>query len=59
MKLLRQPDLTARGFGCRSLIYDKVRRGTFPKPAKYGHWNVWTEAQIDEYVRGLLQEQAA
>ena len=59
MKLLRLPELLARGLGSRSAIYERMAAGLFPKPVKLGRLNGWVEAEIDAYVEQLMAAREA
>lgn len=56
MRLLRLPELLARGLGSRSTIYERMAEGAFPRPVKIGRLNGWVEAEIDAYVEQLIAE---
>ena len=59
MKLLRLPDLIARGLGSRSSIYVRMERGEFPRPVKIGRLNGWLEHEIDAWIEARVSERAA
>jgi prophage regulatory protein len=59
MKLLRLPDLIARGLGSRSSIYVRMERGEFPRPIKIGRINGWPEHEIDAWIEQRLAEREA
>jgi prophage regulatory protein len=41
-------------------IYDKMRRGEFPRPVELGPHSVgWVESEIDEHLRGLIAKRDA
>ena len=59
MKLLRLPDLIARGLGSRSSIYLRMDRGEFPKPVKIGRLNGWPESEIDAWIEARIADREA
>ena len=59
MKLLKMPDLIARGLGSRSSIYLRMERGEFPKPVKIGRLNGWPEHEIDAWIEARILDRAA
>ena len=59
MKLLKMPDLIARGLGSRSSIYLRMERGDFPRPVKIGRLNGWPEHEIDAWIEALMSARSA
>jgi len=59
VKLLKMPELIARGLGSRSSIYLRMERGEFPRPVKIGRLNCWPEHEIDAWIEARLLERAA
>ena len=59
MKLLKMPDLIARGLGSRSSIYLRMERGDFPRPVKIGRLNGWPEHEIDAWIETLMSARSA
>jgi predicted DNA-binding transcriptional regulator AlpA len=58
VKLLNFKDLEAQK-GIREsdvTIWRRVRAGQFPKPVRNGRRNYWVEAEIDEYLKGLIAQ---
>lgn len=58
--LLRVPDIAALTGWCDRTILNKVRRGQFLPPARFGgRTKVWFRDQVMEYLaNGCLKEQA-
>lgn len=49
--ILRLPAVKARVGLCRSEIYDRIKKGTFPKPIALGRRCVgWVEADIEGWI---------
>jgi predicted DNA-binding transcriptional regulator AlpA len=57
MKLLRLADLTQKGLGKRSHLYDQIQKGFFPRPLKL-HQRIacWPEQEIDRLIGFLGTE---
>ena len=58
MKLLNFKDLeTQKGIRESDVtIWRRVKAGQFPKPVRNGRRNYWVEAEIDEYLKGLIAQ---
>lgn len=49
-RLLRVREVEdATGFG-RSWIYEKVRKGEFPRPIKLGRSSAWIESEVTSFI---------
>lgn len=49
-RLIRLPQVKSMvGLG-RSSIYDKIKRGEFPKQIKLGRSSGWVEAEVQEWI---------
>lgn len=58
-RLLRLPDLKPiTGMG-RTLTYDEIRRGRFPRPVKVGRLSAWSEAEVCAWVEARKAERNA
>lgn len=54
-RLIRLPQVKAMvGLG-RSSIYDKIKRGEFPKQIKLGRSSGWVEAEVQEWISEQIQ----
>lgn len=54
-RLIRLPQVKAMvGLG-RSSIYDKIKRGEFPKQIKIGRSSGWVEAEVQLWISELIQ----
>lgn len=52
-KVIRLPEVKKRvGLGTTA-IYDKMKKGVFPKQVKQGRLSGWYESEIQAYVKGL------
>jgi prophage regulatory protein len=53
-KILRLPQVLDITGLSKWTIYDRVKRGTFPRQVKLGKWAVgWYEDEVAEYQAGL------
>lgn len=49
-RLIRLPEVRAMvGLGTTS-IYDKIKKGEFPKQVKLGRLSGWVEAEVQEWI---------
>ena len=49
-RLIRLPEVRALvGLGTTS-IYDKIKKGEFPKQVKLGRLSGWVEAEVQEWI---------
>lgn len=49
-RLIRLPEVRAMvGLGTTS-IYDKIKKGDFPKQVKLGRLSGWVEAEVQEWI---------
>ena len=49
-RLIRLPEVRAMvGLGTTS-IYDKIKKGNFPKQVKLGRLSGWVEAEVQEWI---------
>ena len=54
-RLIRLPQVKAMvGLG-RSSIYDKIKRGEFPKQIKLGRSSGWVEAEVQTWISEQIQ----
>ena len=50
LRLIRLPEVKAMvGLGTTS-IYDKIKKGEFPKQVKLGRLSGWVEAEVQEWI---------
>ena len=55
--LWRLPTVAAHVGLCRSEIYKRMSKGTFPKPVQLGARAVaWRALDIDEWMKSLIQK---
>lgn len=50
-KLLREREVCERVGLSRSTIRDRIKKGTFPEPKKFGWASRWTNDQITAWIR--------
>ncbi|MGI9375824.1 MAG: AlpA family phage regulatory protein [Tsuneonella suprasediminis] len=56
-RLLRLPEVIARVGLRRSAIYQRMSEGRFPRSRSLGpKCAVWVEAEIEEWIRGVVVE---
>jgi len=54
--ILRLPAVKKTTGQSRSTIYDKMKRGEFPKPVKIGERAVgWVEAEVEAWLKARMQ----
>ena len=54
-RLIRLPQVTSMvGLG-RSSIYDKIKKGDFPKQIKLGRSSGWVEAEIQTWISEQIE----
>jgi prophage regulatory protein len=54
-RLIRLPQVTSMvGLG-RSSIYDKIKKGDFPKQIKLGRSSGWVEAEVQTWISEQIQ----
>lgn len=59
MRLIRLKTVLDRTGLSRSVVYDLMGKGAFPKPAKAysgARSNVWSEPEIDAFIEGRMAE---
>ncbi|WP_158885161.1 AlpA family phage regulatory protein [Rhodanobacter sp. L36] len=56
MQALTLPHVTAKTGQGKSAIYDGIKNGSFPAPAKAGRRSIWSEAEIDEWLAARFAE---
>jgi prophage regulatory protein len=62
MRLIRLKAVLDRTGLSRSVVYDLMSKGEFPRPAKAycgARSNVWPEAEIDAWVEARVADRAA
>jgi predicted DNA-binding transcriptional regulator AlpA len=54
-RLLDRSGLRARGINWNaSTLWRKTVSNEFPKPVMVGNKNMWVEAEVDQYIEGLI-----
>ena len=60
LRILRLPAVRAKTGYPTTTIYDKMKRGEFPRPVELGPHSVgWVESEIDEHLRALIAKRDA
>ena len=60
LRILRLPAVREKTGYPTTTIYDKMKRGEFPRPVELGPHSVgWVESEIDEHLRGLIARRDA
>lgn len=54
-RLLRLPQVLDRVGLKKTALYERIRDGEFPRPAKQGRANVWPEDEVEAYVERVIQ----
>jgi prophage regulatory protein len=58
-RLLRCPEVLARvGMG-RTALYEQIKLGRFPQPVKVGSSSRWVDAEVTQWIAGLMQARAS
>lgn len=59
MRLIRLPEVIKKvGFG-RTTIYEMIKAGDFPAPIKKRNKSLWTEEEVDAWVKALVESARA
>lgn len=53
-RLLRLPAVMAAVGAGRTFVLDRVRAGTFPKPVRVGRATLWSEREVQGWIRTQL-----
>ncbi len=61
INLLRLPAVLDRTGLSRSMLYELLERGDFPRPVKPtgGRINCWSDQEIDDWIESRLSQRAA
>ena len=59
--LLRLPAVLAATGLSRSMLYELLEKGAFPRPVKLGggRINAWSETEVSEWIEGRLAQRVA
>jgi prophage regulatory protein len=57
-RFIRLPEVLAAVGVSERTLYDLMRRGIFPKPAKIGKMSVWVDEEVDQWMHARLAERA-
>ncbi len=56
-RLLRMPQVLDRVGLKKTVIYEQIKAGTFPKPIKLGSASAWPEKEIDTWITTQIEQQ--
>ncbi len=56
-RLLRMPQVLDRVGLKKTVIYEWIKAGTFPKPIKLGSASVWPESDVDNWIAEQVEQQ--
>lgn len=56
-RLLRIPEVSARVGLKKTVIYERIKAGTFPKPIKLGSASAWPEHLVDAWIARQIERQ--
>lgn len=56
-RLLRMPQVLERVGLKKTVVYDRIKAGTFPKPVKLGSASAWPESEIDAWITEQIEQQ--
>lgn len=56
-RLLRMPQVLERVGLKKTVVYDRIKDGTFPKPIKLGSASAWPENEIDAWITQQIEQQ--
>jgi prophage regulatory protein len=60
MRLLKRPVVEDRTGLSKSVLYDKIRRGEFPRPVSVTAKAVaWVEAEVNDWIASCVAERDA
>lgn len=55
-RLIRLPDVMSKVGLKRTAIYERMKRGRFPKSRSLGpRCTVWVESEVDEWIRSVAE----
>jgi len=55
IKLIKLSDVSDQTGLKQSAIYDRISKGTFPKPVKIGSASRWNINEVQEWVKNTLE----
>ena len=56
-RLLRIPEVSARVGLKKTVIYERIKAGTFPKPIKLGSASAWPEHEVENWIADQVEQQ--
>jgi prophage regulatory protein len=56
-RLLRMPQVLDRVGLKKTVIYERIKAGTFPKPIKLGSASAWPESEVDNWIAQQVEQQ--
>lgn len=57
-RLLRLPQVLDRVGLKKTVVYDRIKDGTFPKPIKLGSASVWLDSDIQAWIEAQVRSAA-
>lgn len=56
-RLLRMPQVLDLVGLKKTVIYERIKAGTFPKPIKLGSASAWPESDVDKWIAEQVEQQ--
>lgn len=56
-RLLRMPQVLDRVGLKKTVIYERIKAGTFPKPIKLGSASAWPEHEVENWIAQQVEQQ--
>lgn len=56
-RLLRMPQVLDRVGLKKTVIYERIKAGSFPKPIKLGSASAWPEHEVEAWIAQQVEEQ--
>lgn len=56
-RLLRMPQVLYRVGLKKTVIYERIKAGSFPKPIKLGSASAWPEHEVEAWIAQQVEEQ--
>jgi prophage regulatory protein len=53
--LLPLEEVMGRVHMCRTAVYGRIKKGSFPAPAKVGSSSRWLSTEIDEWIAAVMR----
>jgi prophage regulatory protein len=56
-RLLRMPQVLDRVGLKKTIVYERIKAGSFPKPIKLGSASAWPEHEVEAWIAQQVEEQ--